>query len=99
MRPALSDRAFAAAGVERVVALEVNDVHSLLDLVGHRLGLALVPAHIADKPQAAELSAVPLSGEDGPVWRSAVVVPGQGGTSPAAQRLLSLVPGLATGRG
>jgi DNA-binding transcriptional LysR family regulator len=39
----LLDRHFAAAGLERTSALEVNDVPSLLELVAHGLGIALVP--------------------------------------------------------
>ena len=43
------DRALAAAGVERRVAVEVNDVHSLLDFVTFGLGVALVPQSFALK--------------------------------------------------
>lgn len=39
----LADRVLAEAGVERRVALEASDVHSLLDLVSFGLGVALVP--------------------------------------------------------
>jgi DNA-binding transcriptional LysR family regulator len=39
----LLDQTFAAAGLERSSALEVNDVPSLLELVAHGLGVALVP--------------------------------------------------------
>ena len=47
------DRALATAGVDRRVAVEVNDVHSLLDFVGFGLGVALVPASFAAKPTRA----------------------------------------------
>jgi DNA-binding transcriptional LysR family regulator len=40
---ALADRAFAAVNVYRRIACEVNDVPTLLDLVAHGLGIALVP--------------------------------------------------------
>ncbi|MGW1888100.1 LysR family transcriptional regulator [Streptomyces sp. NPDC001970] len=91
---AVSDRAFAEAGSQRLVALQVNDVHSLLDLVGHGLGMALVPRHIADKPQADALSVVHLADGDAAVWRAAVAVPDPERTAPAARQLLSMVPGL-----
>jgi DNA-binding transcriptional LysR family regulator len=39
----LLDQTFTAAGLERSSALEVNDVPSLLELVAHGLGVALVP--------------------------------------------------------
>jgi DNA-binding transcriptional LysR family regulator len=45
----LIDKVLAAAGVERRVALEVTDVHSLLDLVTFGLGVALVPRSFAAK--------------------------------------------------
>lgn len=47
------DRTLAAAGVERHVAVEVNDVHSLLDFVGFGLGVALVPQSFAVKTTSA----------------------------------------------
>jgi DNA-binding transcriptional LysR family regulator len=64
-----TDSAFAAAGTERQVALEVNDVHSLLDLVAHGLGVALVPEHFTGKQTTARF--VTLT-EPAPVWRIAV---------------------------
>jgi DNA-binding transcriptional LysR family regulator len=91
---AVTSRAFTEAGCHRVVALQVNDVHSLLDLVGHGLGVALVPRHIADKPQADTLSVVRLADGDTAVWRSAVALPDPARTAPAARQLLSMVPGL-----
>ncbi|MDT0347108.1 LysR family transcriptional regulator [Streptomyces litchfieldiae] len=92
---ALSDAAFAERGVRRTVALEVNDVHSLLDLVGHGLGVALVPEHITRKPQAAALPLVRLPADSTPVWTASVAAPAPDRTGPAAQRLLDLVPGLS----
>ena len=44
-----TDAVFAAAGVRRAVALEVNDVHSLLELVDENLGVAVVPRHFRHK--------------------------------------------------
>lgn len=85
----LTDRAFAAAEVPRRVALEVNDVHSLLELVGHGLGIAVVPHQIARKEQAAGLCVLPLP-EGGPGrWQVSVAVPDEDATGPAARELLS----------
>jgi DNA-binding transcriptional LysR family regulator len=53
-----TDTAFAAAGVRRTVALEVNDVHGLLDLVDENLGIAVVPRHFRHKRTS--LTALPL---------------------------------------
>ncbi len=43
----LIDRGFDEAGVERRTAFEVSDLNTLLDLVAHGLGVALVPEAIA----------------------------------------------------
>lgn len=45
----LAEQAVAAAGLQHRVAMEVNDVHTLLDFVVHGPGVALVPAHFAQK--------------------------------------------------
>ena len=39
----LTTRAFAAADLPHRVELEVNDVHTMLDLIGQNLGIAIVP--------------------------------------------------------
>jgi DNA-binding transcriptional LysR family regulator len=85
---ALTDRAFAAAGTARQVALEVNDVHSLIDMVGHGLGIALVPRPVARKEHAAVLSSAPLI-PPAPPWQVSVAVPEPGRLGPAAGELLS----------
>ncbi|WP_448003464.1 LysR family transcriptional regulator [Agromyces bauzanensis] len=64
----LNDAACAAHGVTRRVRCTVNDVHTLLDLVQRGLGVALVPQHVASKPQAAGLVAVPLPPTATPHW-------------------------------
>ncbi|MFE4923926.1 LysR family transcriptional regulator [Streptomyces sp. NPDC056661] len=91
---ALADRAFGEAGVKRQVTLEVNDVHSLIDMVGHSLGIALVPEPIAHKPQAASLRCLRLPAATTPVWHASIAVPEPDRTGPAARRLIDLVPGI-----
>lgn len=56
----LNDAVCAARGVTRHVRCTVNDIHTLLDLVERGLGIALVPQHVAAKPQAARLTTVRL---------------------------------------
>jgi DNA-binding transcriptional LysR family regulator len=90
----LTDSAFEAAGTARRVALEVNDVHSLIDMVGHGLGIAVVPRPLALKDQAAGLSWTPLA--DLPLWRVAVAAPDADRLAPAARELLSYL-GLSDG--
>lgn len=86
----VSDRAFAA-GVERQVTLEVNDVHTLLDLVSQELGIALVPGPVVRKPSAKRLHAVPLSDPAAPTWQVSVAVPAAGPSSRASDALLAMV--------
>ncbi|OEU92149.1 LysR family transcriptional regulator [Streptomyces abyssalis] len=87
----LTDRAFAGAGVERQVALEVNDVHSLLELVEQGLGVAVVPRHFARKPQAAGLCALPLTEGPQPLWEVSVARPAGDAASPASRKLCALL--------
>ncbi|MFD7654990.1 LysR family transcriptional regulator [Actinosynnema sp. NPDC059797] len=79
------DRALATAGVDRRVAVEVNDVHSLLDFVGFGLGVALVPRSFAAKRTRARFVEV----VDAPVAETAVVTSPAGGA--AASVLLDMV--------
>jgi DNA-binding transcriptional LysR family regulator len=95
----LTDQAFAAAGLARQVALEVNDVHSMLELVEQGLGVAVVPRHFSRKPQAARLCALPLAEGPAPVWRVSVALPAGDAASPAARKLcayLGVDPGQRT---
>ncbi|WP_432548863.1 LysR family transcriptional regulator [Kineococcus sp. SYSU DK004] len=91
VRP-LNDAAFAARGVRRRVRFSVGDVHTLLDLVGRGLGTAVVPRHVAAKPQAARLRALALPA-DAPEWVVSAVSGHRG--SPVAPHLLELVPALS----
>ena len=79
----LADQVLAAAGTVRRVALEVTDVHSLLDLVTFGLGVALVPQSFAAKTDRARF--VPLAGTR-PSWET-VTVSGDP-VGPAAAALL-----------
>ncbi|QXE33557.1 LysR family transcriptional regulator [Streptomyces sp. GMY02] len=88
----LTDRAFAAVRTERRVALEVNDVHSLIELVGHGLGIAVVPRPIARKEQAAALCTVPLAGAGDHLWEVSAALPDDQRTGPAARELLAYLP-------
>ncbi len=79
----LADRVLTAAGVERRVALEVTDVHSLLDMVAFGLGVALVPRSFQVKTDRVRF--VPLDGEV-PAWETVSVTADP--TSAAAAALL-----------
>ena len=89
----LVDNTLAAAGVERRVALEVTDVHSLLDLVTFGLGVALVPQSFAVKTDRARFVAL---GGIIPAWETATVTPDP--ISAAAAALLLEVHEAKSGR-
>lgn len=89
LRP-LNDAASAAAGVHRRVRLSVNDVHTLIDLVDRGLGVAVVPRHVAAKPQAAGLVQVPLV-QGSPEWVVSVVTPAWDRPASTAPHLLELL--------
>jgi DNA-binding transcriptional LysR family regulator len=82
----LNDAACATHSVGRRVRCTVNDVHTLLDLVQRGLGVALVPQHVAAKPQAAGLAVVQLPPASTPQW----VVSAVTATPPAAAAPLLL---------
>ena len=85
----VTDAAFGALGIQRTVALEVNDVHGLLDLVDEGLGIAVVPRHFECKRP--RLTALPLRGTGGALYETAVLLPTPQATSPAARALMALV--------
>jgi DNA-binding transcriptional LysR family regulator len=87
-----ADRAFAAAGISRRIAFELNDVATLLDLVANGLGIALVPRSVAT--YARPLALVPLRGR-APHWEVSLVTRGDDATSAAGRALVEMVP-LAT---
>jgi len=97
VRP-LNDSACEMYGVRRRVRCTVNDVHTLLDLVDRGLGIALVPAHVADKPQAARLVRVALPEDQAPRWVVSVVTGAQGRAAPLASHLLELLEDAASCR-
>ncbi|WP_240930374.1 LysR family transcriptional regulator [Isoptericola sp. BMS4] len=87
----LNDDAFAAHGVHRHVRCTVNDVHTLLDLVTRRLGVAIVPRHVAAKPQAAPLRAMAMSPTTGLSWTVSVVSSAWDRVEAPSARLLELL--------
>lgn len=94
----LVDRAFTAAHVDRHSAFELNDVPTLLDLVAHGLGVAVLPRFVAlDVPGVRCIPIVPAAG----VWRLVLARPERQSLGPAARALLSLIfpraPGQETG--
>jgi DNA-binding transcriptional LysR family regulator len=82
--------------VHRTVALEVNDVHSLLDLVQENLGIAVVPRHFGHKREASALAALPLKDVAETAYETVAMLPPPDATSPAARALTDLLEAEAT---
>lgn len=91
----LNDAACAAHGIGRRVRCTVNDVHTLLDLIQRGLGVALVPKHVASKPQAAGLVSVQLPPSTAPQWVVSAVT---GSPAAASAPLLLEILDLELGR-
>lgn len=85
----LNDTAFSAQSVARRVRCTVDDIHTLLDLIHRGLGIALVPQHVAAKPQAAGLATIQLPSDTTPPWVVSAIVGGH--AEPSARRLLEIL--------
>jgi DNA-binding transcriptional LysR family regulator len=83
----LTDAAFAGAGVRRRVAMQVNDVHALLDLVVRGAGVAMVPKPLTRKDITKGLHVMDLP--DAPKWEVAVARRAGAAVSPAAGVVLA----------
>ncbi|KGI78416.1 LysR family transcriptional regulator [Oleiagrimonas soli] len=79
----LIDRGFLEAGIDRHTAFEVNDLGTLLELVRHGLGIALLPESIA-RAQRPALAVVPLS-EPELCWELVVAYAAETGALPVDQ--------------
>ncbi|MCK2244084.1 MULTISPECIES: LysR family transcriptional regulator [unclassified Crossiella] len=88
----LTDRVFTTAGMARRVALELNDVHSLLELVGHGLGVAVVPRPMAYK-KGFQVAIAELHAPVAPNWEASIALRSGEHVSPSAQAFLRLVLG------
>ncbi|WP_026117045.1 LysR family transcriptional regulator [Nocardiopsis valliformis] len=84
-----ADRAFADFGIARRVALQVNDVYTLLDLVRRGMGVAVVPRPVTRKPQAEGLRSVAVPGPTR--WRVALALPGAARPSTATRAFVKLL--------
>jgi len=81
------DRAFAAAGAERHVTLEVNDTQTLVDFVRHGLAAAFLPPSLVRGAQGVTL--VPVR-HHAPVFETYLAEPAARRPSAAAAALLTL---------
>ena len=82
------DQAFAALGVERHVVCEVNDSPTLLDLVAHGLGVAVVPRVLATGRR--DVAFVELQGR-APTWEVSLVTREDGALSAPSRAFLDML--------
>ncbi|TDC39421.1 LysR family transcriptional regulator [Micromonospora sp. 15K316] len=83
-----TDQAFAAARLERTIAMEVSDVAVAADFVGHGLGVAFLPSRMV--PTGTGITALPVT--DQPLeWSLHVATAQDRRTSAATRALLEMV--------
>jgi DNA-binding transcriptional LysR family regulator len=90
----LTDDWFARSGTDRRVAFTVNDLETLLDLVGGGLGVAIVPSGVATQGPT-DVHCVPFK-SGAPDWKVGVVVSTERPLGFAAKKLLEMVVEAAT---
>ncbi|MFE9727325.1 LysR family transcriptional regulator [Streptomyces sp. NPDC005794] len=85
---AVTDRAFAAAGLQRHVAIEITAIGAGADFVRHGLGVALLPRGSTEP--GADLVSLPITGAD-LNWPISLATPGNRTPSAAARAFERLV--------
>ncbi|WP_372348121.1 LysR family transcriptional regulator [Streptomyces sp. KL116D] len=89
----VADRAFAAAGVQRHVTIEITDIGTSADYVRAGLGVALLPRFLADTAHG--LAVIPVSGAD-LRWPLFLAAPADRPPSAAARALAGLLAEIGT---
>lgn len=90
------DRAFAAAGIERTIAYEVNDTTAVAEFVAHGLAVSLMPPPHA-VAAAGEIVFVPLRGR-APRFETAVIAPADRRVGAATRALVEAIERTAAAR-
>jgi len=85
---AVADRAFATAGLQRQVAIEITDTSVGSDFVRNGLGVALLPRFLV--PRRKDLHRIPVTGAD-LRWPMALAISVTRTPSAAAQALIHLI--------
>lgn len=86
---AVTDRAFAAAGLERSVSIEIVNIGTGADFVRHGLGIALLPRFLI--PRRDDLRSLPVVGAD-VQWPLSAATSALRRPSAATRALLALLP-------
>jgi DNA-binding transcriptional LysR family regulator len=91
----LVDRAFAAASLERRIAIEVNDIQTCLELVRHGVGVTILPA--SAEARGVPLAFRPLARQL--LWEFVIARRADEPGNPAARELLRRVLGVTAPAG
>jgi DNA-binding transcriptional LysR family regulator len=89
----ITEAAFAAAGLEQRVSIEVPNINIVSGFVRHGLGIAFLPAHLV--PDEGDLRAIPVDGPE-MTWDFALATAKARPPSAAARALISLVDEFVT---
>ncbi|GGC26773.1 LysR family transcriptional regulator [Paraburkholderia caffeinilytica] len=93
----LVDRSFAAAGLQRSIAFEVNDIPMLLELVAEGLAIAMVPESVAAErvrdTRGTPIATATFREREEPCWELAAVFKGSASepVAPIARAFLDLL--------
>lgn len=79
-----NDRAFAAAGLTRQIAYEINDTSTLVEFVRAGLAISLLPMSLVADPR--ELVSIPLRGA-APTFQVSIAAPGERRLAASARAL------------
>jgi DNA-binding transcriptional LysR family regulator len=82
------DRSFAAAGVTRSIAFEVNDTATMVELIRNALAIGMLPRSFVDP--TAEIDFVPIH-DHPPEFQTAVAIPANRVLSAAARAMLETI--------
>jgi DNA-binding transcriptional LysR family regulator len=83
-----NDRVFAAEGLTRTIAYEVNDTASVIEFVRHGLALGMLPASLIDRTDDVRL--IPIRGR-APEFLTAIATPSNRRLTAAARALLDTI--------
>jgi DNA-binding transcriptional LysR family regulator len=82
------DQSFAAAGVTRTIAYEVNDTATMIDLIRSGLAIGMLPASLVDRTDA--VAFVPIR-DRAPEFRTAIALPSNRRPSAATRAMLETI--------
>jgi DNA-binding transcriptional LysR family regulator len=83
-----STASFAAAGVTRSIAFEVNDTATIVEFIRTGLAIGMLPRSIAEAED--QITVVPIL-DHPPQFRTAITVPGKRRLSAATRAMLATI--------